>query len=125
MKGYGAVFQASNTFYLNESKTISCGFSFFYVPPRTSQDLTYNYKRLQLSAFARMLFFDKTLSIALSGNNLLNDYSFNWRSGIPVYSKAHYNPRYARLAVSYSFGSKKVRVQQREGSNSEEKGRVN
>ncbi|MDR1347169.1 MAG: outer membrane beta-barrel family protein, partial [Prevotellaceae bacterium] len=115
-------------FYLNESKTVSCGFGFFYVPPQTSLDLTHNYKRMQLSASVRMLFLDKTLSIALSGNNLLNDYSFNWRSersGIPVYSKAHYNPRYVRLAVSYSFGSKKVKVQQREGSNSEEQGRVN
>jgi outer membrane receptor protein involved in Fe transport len=128
MKGYGAYFQMSNTFYLNEAKTISCGFNFAYIPPQTSQDLAHAYKRLQLNAFARMLFFDRTLSISLQGNNLLNEYSYNWRSernGILVYSKAHYDPMYFRLAVSYSFGSKKVKVQQHEGSNSEEQGRVN
>jgi hypothetical protein len=128
MKGYGAYFQSSNTFYLNEAKTISCGLTFTYVTPMVSIVLTNNYKRTLLNAFLRMLFFDKTLSISLQGNNLLNEYSFKWkaeRAGMLIYSKAHYDPMYFRLAVSYSFGSKKVKVQQHEGSNSEEQGRVN
>jgi hypothetical protein len=128
MSGYGAYFQTSNTFYLNDDKTISLGFSLFHVLPMVSLDLTHNYKRTQLSAFARMLFFDRTLSVSINGNNLLNEYSFNWkaeRTGMMVYSRAHYNPRYFRLSVSYSFGSKKVKVQQREGSNSEEQNRIN
>ncbi|MDR1553401.1 MAG: TonB-dependent receptor [Prevotellaceae bacterium] len=128
MSGYGAYIQTSNTFYLNNDKTISCGFTLGYVSPGTSLALNHNYSRINLDPFARILFFDRTLSVSLQGNNLLNEYSFNWRSersGILLYSRAHYDPRYVRLSVSYSFGSKKVKVEQREVSNSEEKGRVN
>jgi outer membrane receptor protein involved in Fe transport len=127
-KGYIAAFETSNTFYFNNDRTISAGFSFAYVAPGTSLDLAHNYSRTHLSAFARMLFFDRTLSVSLQGNNLLNEYSYNWRrkqSGILVYSRAHYDQRYIRLSVSYSFGSKNVKVDRREVSNSEEKGRVN
>ncbi|MDR0754567.1 MAG: TonB-dependent receptor, partial [Prevotellaceae bacterium] len=107
--GYRAVIQSSNTFYFDKDRTVSAGFTFSYVAPGTSLDLTYSYRRTNLSAFARMLFFDRTLSVSLNGNNLLNEYSFNWRSersGMLIYSRAHYNPRYIRLSVSYSFGSK-------------------
>jgi outer membrane receptor protein involved in Fe transport len=127
-KGYRAMVQSTNTFYFNKDRTLSAGFTFTYVAPGTSLDLTYNYSKTSLSAFARMLFFDRTLSVSLQGNNLLNEYSYNWRSersGMLIYSRAHYNSRYIRLSVSYSFGSKKVKVEHREGSNSEENGRVN
>ncbi|MDR0421007.1 MAG: TonB-dependent receptor [Prevotellaceae bacterium] len=127
MSGYGASFQTSNTFYLNNDKTVSLGFSISHVTPMASLNLTHSYKQTQLNAFVRMLFFDRTLSVSLQGNNLLNEYSYNWkaeRSRMTMYSKAHYNPRYFRLSVSYSFGSKKVKVEQREGSNSEEQNRA-
>jgi hypothetical protein len=127
-KGYSAYFQTSNTFYFNKDRTISAGFDFTYMPSQNSTTLTHNFKRTNLNAFLRMLFFDKTLSVSLNGNNLLNEYSFNWRSersGMLIYSRAHYDLQYIRLSVSYSFGSKKVKVEQREVSNSEERGRMN
>ena len=126
-KGYGAYFQTSNTFYLNNTKTISAGFNFSYMPPNYGSDLTYNYSRMNLDAFVRMLFLNKNLSVTLAGNNLLGGYSYNWRSernGLQVYSKAHYNPTFFRMAVSYSFGSKKVNVQRHNVINEEEQNRI-
>jgi hypothetical protein len=126
-KGYVAYFQTYNTFYLNKKQTLSAGFDFTFVPENNSTALTHNYTRKNLNAFVKVLFFDKTFSVTLTGNNLLQEYSINWQSesnGILQYSKGYYDPMFLRLAVSYNFGSKKVNVQQRKISNEEEKGRI-
>ncbi|MDR3219344.1 MAG: outer membrane beta-barrel family protein [Dysgonamonadaceae bacterium] len=126
-EGYVAYFQTNNFFYFNKEQTLSAGFDFTFAPESNSITLTYNYSQKNLNAFIKLLLFDKTFSVTLTGNNLLQDYSFNSRSesnGILQYAKGYYNPLFLRLAVSYNFGSKKVNVQQRKVSNEEEKGRV-
>ncbi|MDR0829824.1 MAG: hypothetical protein LBN95_06905, partial [Prevotellaceae bacterium] len=126
MEGYSGDIQTNNTFYLNKKQTILAGFDFVYSPQHES-DLTYSYQKFQLNAFYKMLFLNKNLSVTLTGNNLLKQYSFNWkaeRSGILTYQKGNYNPINFRLAISYSFGSNKVNRQQRNISNEEEKERL-
>ena len=120
-------FQTSNTFYLNKNQTLTAGFDFTIIPENNSITLTHNFTQKSLNAFIKMLLFNKALSATLTGNNLLQDYSFNWRSesnGILQYSKGYYDPLFFRLAVSYKFGSKKVNVEQHKVSNEEEKGRL-
>ena len=120
-------FQTNNIFYLNKKQTLSAGFDFTVIPENNSTTLTHNYTQTNLNAFIKVLFFDKALSVTFTGNNLLQEYSFNWRSesnGILQYSKGYYNPLFVRLAVAYNFGSKKVSVRQHQGSNEEEKSRV-
>ena len=126
-EGYGAHFQTYNIFYFNKKQTVSAGFDFTFIPENNSTTLVHNYSRKNLNAFVKMLFFNNTFSVTLTGNNLLREYSFNWHSesnGILQYSKGYYDPLFFRLAVSYNFGSKKVNVQQHQVSNEEEKGRV-
>ena len=125
--GYASHFQTYNIFYLNKKQTVSTGFDFTVIPANNSTTLTYNYLRKNMNVFFKMLFFDKTLSVTFTGNNLLQEYSFNWQgesNGILQYSKGYYDPLFFRMAVSYNFGSKKVNVQQRKVSNEEEKGRL-
>ncbi|MCL1934289.1 MAG: TonB-dependent receptor [Candidatus Azobacteroides sp.] len=120
-------FQTNNIFYLNKKQTLSAGFDFTIIPENNSTMLTHNYTQKNLNAFIKILFLDKSLAVTLTGNNLLKEYSFNWRSesnGILQYSKGYYNPLFVRLAVSYNFGSKKVNVQQHKVSNEEEKSRL-
>ncbi|MDR3271871.1 MAG: outer membrane beta-barrel family protein [Flavobacteriaceae bacterium] len=127
MEGYGGSFRTYNIFYLNEKKTISTGFDFSYVPPNKSSDLVYNYTRTQLDAFFKMLFFEKKLSVTLTGNNLLKENSYHNKSERNkniTYMKGD-NNMYFRLALSYTFGSNKVNVKQRQISNEDEKNRVN
>ena len=126
-EGYGAYFQTYNIFYFNKEQTLSAGFDFTFIPENNSTTLMHNYTRKNLNAFVKMLFFEKTFSVTLTGNNLLKEYSFNWRgesNGILQYSKGYYDPLFLRLAVSYNFGSNKVKVQQHKISNEEEKCRV-
>jgi hypothetical protein len=126
MEGLIASFQTYNIFHLNKSQTIQTGFDFDYAPPHVAE-VTYSYHQATFNAFVKMLFLNRKLSLTLTGNNLFNDYSFNTKresNGITFYSKAHYNTRSVRLSVSYSFGSNKVNVQQRDASNEDEKGRL-
>jgi hypothetical protein len=126
MEGYGGNFQSNNIFYLNSRQTIQAGLDFTYSPPQTS-NLTYFHQQFQLNAFYKMLFLDNKLAVTLTGNNLLNQYSFNYkaeRNGMTTYIKGNYNPISVRLSVSYSFGSNKVNKQQRQISNEDEKGRL-
>jgi len=126
-EGLLTYFQTNNIFYLNKKQTLSAGFDFTIIPTNNSTTLTHNYTQKNLNAFIKMLFFDKTLSVTLTVNNLLQEYSFNWRSesnGILQYSKGYYDPLFVRLAVTYNFGSKKLNVQQHKVSNEDEKGRL-
>jgi len=125
--GYEVYFYTNNIFYFNKKQTVSAGFDLSIAPAKTS-NLNYHYAQKNLNAFVKMLFFDNQLSVTLTANNLLREYSFNWRgesNGILQYSRAYYEPRFFRLSVSYSFGSKKINVVQRKVSNEEEKGRLN
>ncbi|MDR3340055.1 MAG: outer membrane beta-barrel family protein [Candidatus Symbiothrix sp.] len=127
MEGYGANFMTYNIFYLNKSQTISTGFDFSYTPSQALTDLTQSYAKTNLNAFVKILFMERTLSVTLTGNNLLKEYLFNHKSernGILMYSKGYYDPLFIRLSVSYSFGSKKVNIQQRQVSNQDEKDRL-
>jgi hypothetical protein len=125
--GYGVSFYTNNIFYFNQKQTLSAGFDFSITPAKHS-NLSYHYTEKNLNAFVKALFFDKKFSVTLTANNLLREYSFNWRgesNGILLYSKARYNPRFLRLSASYSFGSRKVNVAQHKVSNEEERGRLN
>ena len=126
MEGFGASFQTYNFFNLNKKRTIQLGFDFTYILPGVNE-LTYNYQRFRLNAFYKMLFFAHKLSITLQANNLLEEYTYNYRSersGILVYSKGYNHPLHLRLSVSYNFGNRNINVQQRQISNEEEKGRL-
>ncbi|MDR3287117.1 MAG: hypothetical protein LBT27_06715, partial [Prevotellaceae bacterium] len=95
-----------------------------YTPSQAATDLTQSYTQTNLNAFVKMLFLERTLSVTLTGNNLLKEYSFNHKSernDLLMYSKGYYDPLFIRLSVSYSFGNKKVNVQQRQVSNQNEK----
>jgi len=128
MEGYGSYFMTYNIFYLNSSQTLSAGFDFSYSPSQVSNSLLHNYSRTNVNAFIKMLFMDRKLSFTLTGNNLLKEYSFNHKSernGILMISKAHYDPIFVRLSISYSFGSNNVKVKQWTVSNQDEKNRIN
>jgi len=125
-EGYGTQFLTYNNFYIDKNQNFSAGFFFSYSPP-TEESMVYDYTKFTLNAFVKMLFLEKQLSVTLTGNNLLNEYDFNNRRQSYdnlIFSKGLYSPLNVRLAVSYTFGSKKINDQQHQISNEDEKNRL-
>ncbi|MDR1654015.1 MAG: TonB-dependent receptor [Prevotellaceae bacterium] len=127
MEGYGGIFRTNNVFYIDKNKKLSTGFDFTYRTPSITGDMVYNYEQTYFNAFVKMLFLNRTLSVTLTGNNLLKEFEYNTRTernGNLTFMKGYNNPLSVRLSVSYNFGSS-ISVKQRETSNTEEQQRAN
>lgn len=125
--GFGGVFKSTNIFYLNHDKTITTGFDFLYRVANKSNDLVYNYDNLQFNAFFKMLFLERNLQFTVVGNNIFKEYQFNTKSsrnGNLSFVNGYYDSQYFRVSVSYSFGNNKIRANQRNVSNEQEKNRI-
>ncbi|MDR2121781.1 MAG: TonB-dependent receptor [Flavobacteriaceae bacterium] len=125
--GWGASFNTNNFFSLNKTKTLSAEFSFQHNFPVSEV----NFHALPSSSMSlglRYLTLNKKLQFSLRVNNILDSDRQRIEGviqGVDIFTKQYYDTRYVRLSVSYKFGNDKIRINQREGSNSEEKGRVN
>ncbi len=117
-----------SNFFLNAKKTLGAGFQFRYVSPGESGDLRRNYARYRLNEFCKLLLLNRDLQISIKGNNLTREFGYHHRSvrnRLLRYARAYWGDRYIRVSVSYRLGNKKIKVEKREGSNREEKDRLN
>ena len=122
----GIYFYSNNSFNLNKAKTLTLQANIWgmtraeygegYMDPVWNLDMGLRYallnNKLQLSLYASDIFYtsDRTFHSTLSG--------------IKQSFHQTYDSQYLRLTVSYKFGSDKINIQNREGSNTEEKRRA-
>ncbi len=128
VEGLGMNVSTTNTFTLNANKTILAGFSFAYNSPSKSTQMFYGYATNQLNIFARIFLLNKKLQISITGINLLKSYDFTvkrYSNSIEVRNTGYNDSRNFRLSLIYKFGSSKISERQRNGSNEDEKRRIN
>jgi len=126
-KNWGGIYYYSNnSFNLNKSKTLTlqtnlwgstkAEYAGLYLSPVWALNLGLKYamlnNKLQISLYANDIFYtsDRIMKSVVSGI----DQSFHQT----------YDSQYLRLTISFKFGSDKVNVRSREGSNTEEKRRA-
>ena len=122
------VFGILNNFFLNTEKTLSAGFQFRYISPGNSGDLRHNYARYRLNAFCKLLLLNRDFQISIKGNNLTKEFGYHHRSvrnDLLCHGRGYFGDRYFRVSVSYRLGNKKIKVEKHEGSNRDERNRLN
>jgi hypothetical protein len=122
----GIYFYSNNTFNLNKAKTLTAQVNFTAIT-RAEYGEGYMSPWWELDMGLRYAMLNNKLQFALYANDIFytSDRTFHSTlSGIEQSFHQTYDSQYVRLTVSYKFGSDKINVQSREGSNTEEKRRA-
>jgi hypothetical protein len=125
-KGWGADFNSTQSLILNKQKTFTGEISFNYNFPTYSiiGKSLYNYS---LDAGLKYVMLQNKLIVSLNAFNILRSDIIRFRNtsqNIAQSYNQYYDTQSIRLSVFYKFGNKKISVKEREGSNTEEKGRT-
>lgn len=125
--GNGSSFATYNSFVLHKSKRFSGEINYFYNSP---------YKYV-LNSFTQYSTFDiglrfvtpnKKWSFAVNGFDLFkDDFTFGTSeiNNTPQTRSAYHDNRNLRISINYKFGNSKIRFNDRQSGNSDEKSRVN
>jgi hypothetical protein len=127
LKNYNAYASISNTFYWNQSKTFISNLDFNYQSPTIINII--KQKELYVFNFSfRYLLMDKNLQIGLVFNDIFRtqkDRFTEISNNTTIFHNNYYDNHSVRFSILYRFGNKKVKVQQKQPKNNEEKDRVN
>ncbi len=125
-KGINSRISTSNDFVLNKSKTVLFNASYWYLFPEV--DGIYNNKaQSSLSLAFQFLMLNKDLKLSVRGADLLRKEISSVTSvvnGIRQDGIYYYDSQALTVTASYKFGNKKIKVEQRETGNEDEKGRT-
>lgn len=125
-KGFNSRVSTSNDFNLNPTKTLLFNLSYWYSFPGIDGIYT-NKSMNSLSVTIQYLLLNKDLKISLKGNDLFRTEKENISSTVNgVYQKGKYysDSQFFKFSLTYKFGNKKIKVEQRESGNEEEKNRT-
>lgn len=124
--GINSRISTNNDFVLNKTKTILFNASYWYLFPEV--DGIYNNKaQSSLSLAMQFLMLDKSLKISIKGADLFRKEISSVTSvvnGIRQDGIYYYDSQALNITASYKFGNKRIKVEQRETSNEDEKGRI-
>jgi Outer membrane protein beta-barrel family len=124
--GINSRISTNNDFVLNKSKTILFNASYWYLFPEV--DGIYNNKaQSSLSLAMQFLMLDKSLKLSIKGADLFRKEVSSVTSvvnGIRQDGIYYYDTQALNITASYKFGNKRIKVEQRETSNEDEKGRI-
>ncbi len=125
-KGINSRISTSNDFVFNKSKTVLFNVSYWYLFPEV--DGIYNNKaQSSLSLAMQFLLLEKSLKLSIKGSDLFRKEISSVTSvvnGIRQDGIYYYDSQALNVTASYKFGNKKIKVEQRETGNEDEKGRV-
>ena len=124
--GINSRISTNNDFILNKSKTVLFNASYWYLFPEV--DGIYNNKaQSSLSLAMQFLLLDKNLRLSIKGSDLFRKEVSSVTSivnGIRQDGIYYYDSQALNVTASYKFGNKKIRVEQRETGNEDEKARI-
>jgi len=124
--GFAYYFRTNNSFILNTKKTIAAEMSFWY--SSASNGGLYRTKQSSsLDLGIKFFLMNRDLQISAALNDVFRTSSpdaSTFSNGIEQIYNTYYDNRYAKLAIRYKFGNKKVYVQERDVGNDDEKGRT-
>jgi len=122
----GIYFFTNNTLNLNKSKTLTLQANF-------SGNTKYDYSNGYISPWweldlgLKYALLNNKLQLSLYANDIFYTSDFTYHSTISGIKQSFHQCRdsqYLRLTISYKFGNDKISIQNREGSNTEEKRRA-
>lgn len=125
-KAFNSRISTSNDFALNSSKTILFNVSYWY----RFVGIEGIYKKQAMSSLSfaiQYLLLDKDLKISLKGSDLFraeNDKGSSTVNGIYQEFKYYYDTQSVMLSLSYKIGNKKIKTNQRDAGNIEERRRT-
>lgn len=124
--GFNYNLTTNNTFSFNKEKTVLFGVNYSYnFKGISGVDRISAYSQLDVSL--KFLFLNKSLSLAIIGNDILKSSIITQTSITNNYQikyKNYEDIRFLRLSLVYKFGNKDIKSTQIEGSNEEEKNRL-
>lgn len=124
--GYNGYFYTNNDFTLNRAKTILFGLNYALQLPGRYQIFHISTMHI-FDASVKFLLLDKKLSLTLAAEDLLNGQRpliTYYSNGIRNSVKSYGDTRAFRISVSYRFGNKGLKANQRSTGNEDEKNRV-
>ncbi|MEO6903130.1 MAG: outer membrane beta-barrel protein, partial [Bacteroidia bacterium] len=126
LKGFNSTASTNNDFNLNKNKTILFNANYTYVFQSVSGIFNY----LPHSSFSlalQVLLLDKNLKISLRASDIFRTERERYSStvnGIQQTGNNYYDNQAINLSVSYKFGNKILKVNQRQTGNEEEQKRT-
>ncbi|MDP5199871.1 outer membrane beta-barrel family protein [Flavobacterium sp. DG2-3] len=124
--GYNGYIYTNNDFTINQSKTLFLGLNYGLQLPGRYQ--VFNISTLNILDFSvKVLALKKSLSITLTGEDLLNAQKpliSYYSNGIKNTMKNYGDSRGFRIALSYKFGNENVKSKERNFGNEEERNRA-
>jgi Outer membrane protein beta-barrel family len=125
-KGINSRVSTSNDFVLNKTKTLLFNATYWYLFPEV--DGIYNNKaQSSLSLAFQFLMLKKALKLSIKGSDLFRKEISSVTSvvnGIRQDGIYYYDSQALSVNAVYKFGNKKIKVEQRETGNEDEKGRI-
>lgn len=125
-EGFNSSVSLDNQFTLNTKKTVLFFANYWYDFPGIN-GIYKNKATSNLSVGFQYLLLDKNLKISLNGNDIFKTAGPCTRATVNnVLNKTamYLDSRNLQLSVSYKFGNSKIRVQQRQAGNQEERRRT-
>lgn len=125
-EGFNSSVSLNNQFTLNTKKTVLFFANYWYDFPGIN-GIYKNKATSNLSVGFQYLLLDKNLKISLNGNDIFKTAGPRTRATVNnVLNKTamYLDSRNLQLSVSYKFGNSKIRVQQRQAGNQEERRRT-
>lgn len=124
--GWGGYLSTTNSFVLNKSKTFTGQLAYTYsFPTSYGESKISSYSNLNLAIKYAMLNKKLLLSFVIDDLLKTNQYTiYNKSLDVNQSFRQYYDTQSFRISVSYKFGSDKIRVNQRNFGNQEEKNRV-
>jgi hypothetical protein len=122
--GLGSGFESHNTFTL--TKNLTSQIDYYYSSPKRSGEHHIS-ENSSFDVSLKYTLLDKKLNFAILFNNILGSDRVTTSKIIQNVAQSfrqYYDTQFLRLSVSYKFGSTKIKIDKREGSNEEEKNRT-
>jgi hypothetical protein len=125
-KGFNSTISTNNDFSFNSNRTLLFNVNYWYSFP--GNDGFYKNKAMSsLSVAIQYLLLNKDLTISLKGSDIFRTEVININSRVNnVYNEGRYyrDKQAFQFSISYKFGNKKNKVEQRETGNEEERSRT-
>lgn len=125
--GWGADFEATNSFDINKPKTFTAQVKYNY-NFRTRAEESIIEPNSNFEVALKYALLSKKLQLSLAANNIFkNDYllATNNTQNIKQSYNQYYDSHFFRFSMSYKFGNSLIKVSKRDVGNQEEKNRSN
>lgn len=124
--GFNAYVSTSNSFVLNEDRTIISSIDAWYSFPGVF-DIYETSSSSSVDVSFKFFFLKRDLQLTITGSDLFRSQIVEataFSNGVRTTYENYYDTRRLRLSLRYNFGNKKINVDRKDFGNEEEKGRT-